>query len=318
MTSSGDFLPFDSGRTTVQEDLINYPTAFGVRLTPRIQAIGLTLLGLAAAYALFNVLVKPVQEEKTRMEAEVAEKQAQLDQQASTLKGVADLRAELDQALAQRVEVYGLLGNGQSLDTLLLDINQQIQASNAAIADALRTPPDRLNPAQLATLGLNPTQVQRLRSQFGANPATQKLLYTSSLTRFAPTAPLPYTDGPPELANKLKRQTVEVSMRALFPQALNIVRNIERLEPLIIIRNLQQEIAPPPSGVSEEQLQGLPRQLNTSFTLEVLVPAIDPNTPPPPPPEPAPPEGEGQPPAEGAAPAEPTPPAEPPAQPAPQ
>ena len=317
MTSSGDFLPFDPNRTTAQEDLINYPTAFGVRLTPRIQAIGLTLLGLAAAYALFNMLVKPVLEEKARLEAEVAEKQTQLDQQASTLQGVADLRAELDQALAQRVEVYGLLGNGQSLDTLLLDINQQIQASNAAIADALRTRPDRLNPAQLSTLGFNPTQVQRLRSQFGADPATQRLLYTSSLTRFAPTAPLPYTDGPPGLANKLKRQTVEVSMRALFPQALNIVRNIERLEPLIIIRDLQQEIAPPPSGVSEEDLQGLPRQLNTSFTLEVLVPAIDPSTPPPPP-EPAPPEGEGQPPAAGAAPAEPTPPAETPAEPAPQ
>lgn len=141
MTSSGDFLPFDPNRTTAQEDLINYPTAFGVRLTPRIQAIGLTLLGLAAAYALFNVLVKPVLEEKTRLEAEVADKQAQLDQQASTLQGVADLRADLDQSLAQRVEVYGLLGNSKSLDTLLLDINQQIQASNAAIADALRTPP---------------------------------------------------------------------------------------------------------------------------------------------------------------------------------
>lgn len=304
MTPSGDFLPFDPNRTTVQEDLINYPTAFGVRLTPRVQAIGLTLLGLAATYALFNGLVKPVLEEKTRLEAEVAEKQSQLDQQASTLQGVADLRGDLDQALAQRVEVYGLLGDSQSLDTLLLDINQQIQASNAAIADALRTRPDRLNPAQMATLGFNPTQVQRLRNEFSADPATQKLLYTSSLTRFAPTAPVPYTDGPPELADKLERQTVEVSMRALFPQALNIIRNIERLEPLIIIRNLQQEIAPPPSGVSEEQLQGLPRQLNTSFTLEVLVPAIDPRTPPPPPaPEPA--AEEGQPPTEGTESAEP-------------
>ncbi|NJL03088.1 MAG: hypothetical protein HC910_21895 [Spirulinaceae cyanobacterium SM2_1_0] len=79
------------------------------------------------------------------------------------------------------------------------------------------------------------------------------------------------TDGPPELANKLNRQTVEVSMQALFPQTLNILRNIERLEPLIIIRDVQQEIASPPEGVSEEQLAGLTRLLNTSVTLEVLV-----------------------------------------------
>jgi type IV pilus assembly protein PilO len=76
---------------------------------------------------------------------------------------------------------------------------------------------------------------------------------------------------------------VDISMRALFPQTLSILRNLERLEPLIVVRGLNQSIASPPAGASEDQLVGVSRQLDTTFTLEVLVPAIDPGTPPEPP-----------------------------------
>ena len=152
--------------------------------------------------------------------------------------------------------------------------------------------------AQLAALGLSPAQVERIRTQLSRNPGSQKSLYISELTGFSPKDPVPYTEGPPELANKLQRQTVEVSMRALFPQTLNILRNLERLEPLIIIRDVKQELAPLPGGGQEQQLQGIIRRLNTSFTLEVLVPAIDPGKPPAPPaPKPAAKEQGGVPPA---------------------
>lgn len=288
MTSSGDFFSLDTDRTTVSERPVTYPTAFGITLTPRVQMIAFLLLGLAAAYGLYNVLVKPVQLEKEKLEAQVSQKQAQVDQQKADLKNLPELQANLQQAMAQRMGIYGLLGKSQSLDTLLLDINQQIQSSNSAIATALRANSQSLKPDQLAALGLSPAQVDRIRSQFGRTPGLQKLLYTSELTSFSPKDPVPYTEGPPELVNKLKRQTVEVSMRALFPQTLTILRNLERLEPLLIVRDVKQEIAPPPAGVQEQQLQGITRLLNTSFTLDVLVPAIDPGKPPAPPaPKPA-------------------------------
>ncbi|MGB6014425.1 MAG: hypothetical protein WBG32_06815, partial [Nodosilinea sp.] len=101
-------------------------------------------------------------------------------------------------------------------------------------------------------------------------------------------------DGPPELNGKLERYTVDVSMQALFPQTLSIMRNIERLEPLIVIRDLQQSIAPPPEGATEEQLLGISRLLLTDFTLELLVPVADPTVPPTPPPP-----AEGEAPPEG-------------------
>jgi type IV pilus assembly protein PilO len=298
MTASGDFLPADSDQQ-FEPAGPTYPSAFGVEFTPKIQAIALTLLGLAGAFALYNFVVKPVVQEKQSLQDQVIEKELQVEQQEASLQEIAELRVELDQALQQRVSIYGLLGNQDTLDTLLLDINQQIQNSNASIADVLRTDFDRLDNGQLAALGLNREQIQQVRTEFAEDPVLQKLLYTSELLGYTPGPATLVTDGPPELSGKLQRHTVDVSMQALFPQTLSILRNLERLEPLVVIRDLQQDIAAPPSGASEEQLVGVSRLLNTNFTLDVLVPAIDPAEPPPPPAPPEQGEGEAVPEGEG-------------------
>jgi len=74
MTASGDFLPLDENRG--QEEVApTYPVVFGVELTPKIQGIALAVLGLIGAYALYNFVVQPVQEQKTVLEGEVAQKQ---------------------------------------------------------------------------------------------------------------------------------------------------------------------------------------------------------------------------------------------------
>ena len=300
MTATGDFLSADENRG-LEEVGPTYPTAFGIELTPKVQGIALAVLGLIGAFALYNFVVQPVQEEKNVLEAQVAEKEAQVAQQQASLANRAALQAELDTVIEQRVGIYSLLGNGQSLDTLLLDINQQIQNSNAAIADVLRADPARLDNAQLAALGLSREQIQRVKTVFSGNPQLQKMLYNSELLSFTPSPSVLLADGPPELNGKLERYTVSVSMQALFPQTQSIMRNLERLEPLVVIRDMQQSIAPPPEGATEEQLVGISRLLLTDFTLEVLVPVGDPSVAPPPPAPPAP---EGETPAEGEAPPE--------------
>ncbi|WOD38287.1 hypothetical protein [Nodosilinea sp. E11] len=279
MTATGDFLPAEENQGLEQVGP-TYPTAFGIELTPKVQGIGIAILGLIGAFALYNFVVQPVQEQRNALEAEVNQKQAQVDQQRASLQNRAELQAQLDAALAQRVGVYSLLGDAQTLDTLLLDINQQIQNSNAAIADVLRANPAQLDNAQLAALGLTREQLERVRTEFAGDPQVRNQLFTSELLRFNPSPSVLVVDGPPELSGKLERVTVDVSMQALFPQTLSIMRNIERLEPLIIIRDMQQSIAPPPAGASEEQLLGISRLLLTDYTLEVLVPVGDPNVPP--------------------------------------
>ncbi|TVQ09593.1 MAG: hypothetical protein EA368_09160 [Leptolyngbya sp. DLM2.Bin27] len=296
MTAAGDFLPVDENQN-LEEVKPTYPIVFGVELTPKVQGIALAVLGLVGAFALYNFVVQPVEEQKAALETDVAQKQDQVNQQRARLQNRAELQAELEAVLDQRVGVYSLLGSSQTLDTLLLDINQQIQNSNAAIADVLRADPVPLDNAQLAALGLSRAQIERVRAEFAGNPQIQRQLFTSELLRFNPSpSSLVVEDIPPELSGRLERVTVDVSMQALFPQTLSIMRNIERLEPLIIIRNMQQSIAPPPQGASEEQLLGISRLLLTDYTLEVLVPVGDPTTPPAPPAE-EPAEGEGE--AEG-------------------
>lgn len=297
MTASGDFLPMEDEQLQVGP---TYPTAFGLELNPRVQGIGIAVLGLLGAFAIYNFLVRPVQVDRAALDAEVSQLQAQVDQQRASLQGLAELQAQLDTAIQRRVAVYDLLGTSRSLDTLLLDINQQIQNSNAAISDVLRADFDRLDQGQLAALGLNPAQIRQVRAEFAGDPAIQRQLYTSKLVEFTPNPITPLQGGPEVLSTQINQQTVNVSMDALFPQTLSIMRNIERLEPLIIIREVQQDIAPLPSGVSEDQVPGLTRLLTTQFTLDVLVPAIDPATPPPPPPPPEPAEGEA--PADGTTP----------------
>lgn len=291
MTAAGDFLPEENQE--FEEGLEpTYPTAFGIQFTPVIQGVLILLLGLLGAFAFYRFLVGPVREQKAQLETEVAQKEQQIEQQQANLRKIEEVEAELDRAVDQRVAIYSLLGNRQSLETLLLDINQQIENSNAAIADVVRSDLNRVQTPQLAALGLSPQQVQRINDATAENPALQKLLYTSELFQFSPQGVEIIEDGSlgTELDGKLQRYTVEVSMQALFPQTLSILRNLERLEPLIVIRDFQQS-PQPPEGFSEEDLVGVTPMLQSDFTLQVLVPVNEP-TDLPPPPEPAAEEGD--------------------------
>ncbi|PSN17682.1 hypothetical protein C7271_16415, partial [filamentous cyanobacterium CCP5] len=272
-----------------------YPVVFGTELTPMLQGILIALLGVIGAFAIWNFLVKPVQTERNTLQGEVEQKEQQLQQQRAGLANRAELEAQLDQALNNRIGVYTLLGDAASLDTLLLDINQQINNSNAAISDVINANLNQANLNQtLQSIGFTQDQIQTIRNRIASNPNIQNY-YASKLFQFDPEPAVLVQDGSlgPELNGKLERQQVAVSFQALFPQTQAILRNLERLEPLVIIRDFDQSIAPPGSGVSEEDLEGLFRPLNTNITLEVLVPVTNPAEPPPPP-EAAPAEGEGE------------------------
>lgn len=126
-----------------------------------------------------------------------------------------------------------------------------------------------------------------------------------NLTSFVPQGdPTPITDGSlgPAVNNKLKRQTFQVALDGSFSNTHNLIRDLERLQPLIVMRNLKTDLAKPDFEATvvktNNQAKVIPKNnddLKTSLTLEVLIPLtpeeIAALAPPPPPP--------GAPPAEG-------------------
>ncbi|WP_346293562.1 hypothetical protein [Sphaerothrix gracilis] len=296
MTVSEDFIPVENNQDL--EAGPSYPVAFGVELNPRIQGILIAILGLIGAFALFNYLVKPVQETKQALQATIEEKEAQLAQQQASVEQLEELRAELDQTIQQRVELYGLLGDPESLDTLLLDTNRLVKDSNSNLNSIIE---DNLRalyvPNVLQQFGFSQGQIQQVLNKILTSPGLRSW-YEAELYQFDPSEAQIVQDESlgPELAGKLERQTINVGIQGLYGQTQAVIRNLERLEPLVLIRNLQQEIAPLDSDISEDDVKGLFRPLNTTFTLEVLVPVGDPTEVPPPPP---PPPEEGEQPAEG-------------------
>jgi type IV pilus assembly protein PilO len=262
MTVGGDFIPIDDQEL----DAPTYPTAFGIELTPQIQGIGIALIGVVAAGVLFNYVVQPERERNQELTAAVQERETQLVNQQATLANIEEIRAELEEAVQQRREIYSLFGNERTLDTLLLDLNQQIEAGNADLNTLL------------SNAGASGAQITRLRQET-EDIAPLESWYSAALSQFNPnqgaSGVIDETRYGPELAGNFELRVVNVTLRGLFQQTQAIVRNIERLEPLIVVRDFNQGPAAVPGGVPEELVRGFSRPVTTTFTLEVLVPIID-------------------------------------------
>jgi len=112
-----------------------------------------------------------------------------------------------------------------------------------------------------------------------------------------------------DVKNRLKRQTYKIAMAGGFGETHNLIRDIERLQPLILMKNLQSSLVKtefPVNVVREGETVKIQPDgsdtLNTNMTLEVFLPLtpeeIAALAPPPPPPgqegQAAPPPAEGQ------------------------
>ncbi|MEM0980856.1 MAG: hypothetical protein AAGH78_11355 [Cyanobacteria bacterium P01_H01_bin.58] len=413
MTYSEDFVPIDDAQDLEGP---SYPVVFGIEITPKVQGILLALLGIGGAAYLFTQVVQDVQTEKSEIQERVEEQREVFANQEEELERIEAVKAELEEALQQRQAVYALLGSPTSLDTLLLDSNQQVEASNTVVSDTaltnlaevrqflasggatsaqvditmveflqdilvsagsgegieiavsqdflarfsnalaaegysaagieeiffpgvrellgtlgytgeqisgILTPPvpfedlqslvdaadsetplgQRVAPfaqasefdllelyflsrfrQELSAAGFSDAAISQRLDQVLSSPLLETLLYRAELVEFSPVGlPTPVGDEfGSELNGKLERQIIQVSFRGLFDQAQGILNNVERLEPLIVIREFEQSLSDPPSGADEElvDLVGLDRRTDTSFTMEVLVPLEDPLVPP--------------------------------------
>ena len=276
MAALGDFVPPEDA-DFIDEPM--NPVIFGIELSPTIIGVLLALVGIAGAAYLFIKVVQPAAEANATLRADISTKEGQLVAQAQQLENVEKLEAELEQAMQRRRNVYGLFANEKTMDTLLLDINQRIETTNASL-NGVR--------AQVRERGIPPILLEAQLQQFV--PGEKVVVEDSTLGE--------------AINGKLRRETYAVNFSGDYAQTQSILRNLERLEPLLMVSNFtidsSEEIPETVIGASGQVIIDPKSKLDTTFQIDALIPTSDADVPPEiVPPEPVEPiEGEAAPAAE--------------------
>lgn len=233
MTFSDDFITVGDGQDSY-ESAPSYPSLFGIQLTPQISGILIALgLGALALYIL-TTYVMPVWQRYGELSTSRTQKQEQIAQKQAVLKQGEKLKTDLALAKQQQTEILGLFANEKTLDTLLLDLNRLVESGNATQQSGVTAQLQRFEP-------LNQTAEVISDSSYGA------------------------------AANgKLKQRTVTLEFRGNYEQTQSILRNMERLQPLLIVKEYQSNLTQNQS--SQPGVVPLPT-ITTSFKLQALIPA---------------------------------------------
>lgn len=235
MTASQDF-NFDQQSGELGQP--SYPVVFGVSLNPKNISIAVAVLGvLGGVYMILN-MVMPAWDIYQQKRTQANDLQSQVDQKKVSIQQIDQVKAELAAAKEQSAQVLSLFANPTSLNTLLLDLNRLIESTNA-----------------------------RVRAN-GVRARLQKFVPVSSEPEIVKDGSLGATvDG------KLKRSIINVEIEGTFEQNQAIMRNIERLQPLLIIKNYQASLSPPQANDSKEDVITTgPAPITTSFDMEALMP----------------------------------------------
>jgi type IV pilus assembly protein PilO len=237
MTVSED-LSFEQGGDFGAASASSYPVVFGISLTPKISGMIVGCLGLAAtAFMAMNMLM-PSWDVFQQQQAKQTELQTDIDQKKIAIKQLGKIQEEQKQAKVQQVQVLGLFANEKTLDTLLLDLNRLVESGNSQI----------------------PLSAVRAK-----------------LRKYAPTGEKaePIVDGTfgPLVDGKLKRRSINIEIIGTYEQTQSILRNIERLQPLLLVKDYQAALAPETVLDPGKKVRQIgPRAISTNFQVQALMP----------------------------------------------
>jgi type IV pilus assembly protein PilO len=230
------------------EDEGSGPVIFGVALTPKVMGIGAGVLGVLLAGFLIYKLVLPTLTTGQTLREDIKTKQDEIEKQDQRLREKDKAKKELADAKIRRATVTTLFADDASLETLLFDINEQINKINAGIIDD-----DKL--AQLTQF--KPIAIEKPEDE---------IVNDSTLGS--------------EVNGKLRRRRYEVEFTGSFEQTRQFLVALERLQPLLVVRGLKSQLGDTTSVIEGEYRQGKffpspnqpQRRLKSSFELQVLLP----------------------------------------------
>ena len=235
----------------------------GMTLTPTILGAIAAVAGLGLAVYVFFNLVQPESEKQDKINKTIQETEIKKKEVQNKLQQKDKLQAEFDEAKQKKDIVLSLFAMPESLNTLSMDINRQIELRKATMV--------RFEPKPIkSTAPVDPK----------APPKDPSIVDDGS---FGPAA-----------NGKIKRQLIDVGFEGNFEQVQSILRSIERLQPLLVFDNFKAEL-----DKSEQQIAidssgkiipvgNAETIVKTSFQVQVIIPvsseelaAATPSTPPP-------------------------------------
>jgi type IV pilus assembly protein PilO len=233
MTFSDDFITVGEGQE-LQGSTDNAPSLFGIKLTPQISGILIAVVLGAIAVYLANSYVMPVWQKYGELTASRDLKQSQVDQKQANIKQGETLKTDLAQAKQQQTEILSLFANEKTLDTLLLDINRLVESGNVSQGRVI-SKLQKFEPVNQSAEIIND-------GSFGA-----------------------------AVNGKLKRRIISIALAGNYEQTQSILRNMERLQPLLIVNDYTSTLQQDPVDPTTGRLP--PASINTAFKLQALIPA---------------------------------------------
>jgi type IV pilus assembly protein PilO len=237
MTYSSDLIDSDLATNTSFIAAPVYPSIFGITFSPIVTGSCLAAVGCGISAYLFMSFLQPQIAKNQELETKLSETQKQIDMRKDNAAKIATAEKNLDLANAQKQVVMSLFANDKKLDTLLLDLSKLVNVRQGELQKFIpEISPD------------------------GKGSSGAVIVKDGSLG----TA----------LDNKLKRKTVTVSLKGNFDQVQSILRTIERLDQLLLIKDLNA-LVPSQPILTDSQGKMLPLPaptIETSFKLQALIP----------------------------------------------
>lgn len=184
-----------------------YPSAFGIQFTPKVTGIIIAVVGLAGAGYLFANYVQPVWQKNDALKTEIQTEEAKILQPEEIEQRLQQAQAKRQSAAQKKNTVLTLFANESNLRTLLLDLNQRIENRNT---------------------GLKPDDVKAKLTKFQPDPKLSGVINDSS---YGTT-----------VNNELARDVYNVELEGTFAQTNFFMVDLERLKPLLVVKNLKSEL----------------------------------------------------------------------------
>lgn len=212
-----------------------YPVVFGKTLTPKVQGLALGVIGALAGLYVLINMILPAQEENGKLLETKAEKENQ----------ISELKSGEAQKEIQKIQEQ--VNQEKKLQTQTLGMFSDAKTLDTLLLD--------LNNLATSRQGILTSYT------YDAQPLEQQIVNDGSLG----TA----------VNNKLKRQKIKVEIEGTFNQTKTFLQDLERLQPLLLIKNFKIEHKEQEDLVKLENGQIIAAEqpiLKTSFTIETISP----------------------------------------------